>query len=140
MRLRLFSRTFSTLKDLKTKALLGGGEDKIKLQHQKGKLTARERIQLLVDQNSFVESQMFVEHNCHDFGMEKMKIPGDSIVTGYGKINGRLVFVYSQDATVFGGSVSKVHAQKLCSILDQACQMGAPVVGLMDSGGARTRY
>jgi propionyl-CoA carboxylase beta chain len=135
--LRLITRSFSTLRELKSKAMLGGGKEKIKAQHEKGKLAARERIQLLVDENSFEESQMFVEHECHDFEMERQKIPGDSIVTGYGKVNGRLVFVFSQDATVFGGSVSKVHAQKLCAIIDQACQMGAPIIGLMDSGGAR---
>jgi propionyl-CoA carboxylase beta chain len=138
MRLGSIGRRISTqLKDLRSKALVGGGPEKIKIQHQKGKLTARERIRLLLDDNSFIESLMFMEHDCHDFDMQKQSFPGDSVVTGYGKINGRMVFVYSQDATVFGGSISKVHAKKICSILDQACQVGAPVIGLMDSGGAR---
>lgn len=120
-------------------ALLGGGQRRIDAQHKRGKLTARERISLLLDPGSFVESDMFVEHRCADFGMaaEKNKFPGDSVVTGRGRINGRLVYVFSQDFTVFGGSLSGAHAQKICKIMDQAITVGAPVIGLNDSGGAR---
>ncbi|XP_065056604.1 propionyl-CoA carboxylase beta chain, mitochondrial-like [Rhopilema esculentum] len=118
-------------------AKLGGGQRRIDTQHQKGKLTARERISLLLDPGSFVEYDMFMEHNCTDFGMENQKYIGDSVVTGYGKINGRTTFVFSQDFTVFGGSLSMVHAQKICKIMDKAITVGAPVIGLNDSGGAR---
>uniref|UniRef100_A0A2I3LUG4 Propionyl-CoA carboxylase beta chain, mitochondrial n=1 Tax=Papio anubis TaxID=9555 RepID=A0A2I3LUG4_PAPAN len=120
-------------------ALLGGGQRRIDAQHKRGKLTARERISLLLDPSSFVESDMFVEHRCADFGMaaDKNKFPGDSVVTGRGRINGRLVYVFSQDFTVFGGSLSGAHAQKICKIMDQAITVGAPVIGLNDSGGAR---
>uniref|UniRef100_H0VKA6 Propionyl-CoA carboxylase beta chain, mitochondrial n=1 Tax=Cavia porcellus TaxID=10141 RepID=H0VKA6_CAVPO len=120
-------------------ALLGGGQRRIQAQHKRGKLTARERISLLLDPGSFVESDMFVEHRCADFGMaaDKNKFPGDSVVTGRGRINGRLVYVFSQDFTVFGGSLSGAHAQKICKIMDQAITVGAPVIGLNDSGGAR---
>ncbi|KAM6160437.1 propionyl-CoA carboxylase beta chain, mitochondrial isoform 1-T1 [Erethizon dorsatum] len=120
-------------------ALLGGGQRRIEAQHKRGKLTARERISLLLDPGSFVESDMFVEHRCADFGMaaDKNKFPGDSVVTGRGRINGRLVYVFSQDFTVFGGSLSGAHAQKICKIMDQAITVGAPVIGLNDSGGAR---
>ncbi|XP_052574224.1 propionyl-CoA carboxylase beta chain, mitochondrial isoform X5 [Peromyscus californicus insignis] len=120
-------------------ALLGGGQRRIDAQHKKGKLTARERISLLLDPGSFLESDMFVEHRCADFGMaaDKNKFPGDSVVTGRGRINGRLVYVFSQDFTVFGGSLSGAHAQKICKIMDQAMTVGAPVIGLNDSGGAR---
>ncbi|KAM5292081.1 propionyl-CoA carboxylase beta chain, mitochondrial isoform 2-T2 [Ctenodactylus gundi] len=120
-------------------ALLGGGQRRIDAQHKRGKLTARERISLLLDPGSFVESDMFVEHRCADFGMaaDKNKFPGDSVVTGRGRINGRLVFVFSQDFTVFGGSLSGAHAQKICKVMDQAVTVGAPVIGLNDSGGAR---
>nr|XP_054406341.1 propionyl-CoA carboxylase beta chain, mitochondrial isoform X1 [Pongo abelii] len=120
-------------------ALLGGGQRRIDAQHKRGKLTARERISLLLDPGSFVESDMFVEHRCADFGMaaDKNKFPGDSVVTGRGRINGRLVYVFSQDFTVFGGSLSGAHAQKICKIMDQAITVGAPVIGLNDSGGAR---
>ncbi|KAB0362615.1 hypothetical protein FD754_006771 [Muntiacus muntjak] len=120
-------------------ALLGGGQRRIDAQHKRGKLTARERISLLLDPGSFVESDMFVEHRCADFGMaaDKNKFPGDSVVTGRGRINGRLVYVFSQDFTVFGGSLSGAHAQKICKIMDQALTVGAPVIGLNDSGGAR---
>lgn len=120
-------------------ALLGGGQRRIEAQHKRGKLTARERISLLLDPGSFVESDMFVEHRCSDFGMaaDKNKFPGDSVVTGRGRINGRLVYVFSQDFTVFGGSLSGAHAQKICKIMDQAMTVGAPVIGLNDSGGAR---
>ena len=124
--------------DLKrAEAQAGGGEKRIAAQHAKGKLTARERLELLLDTGSFEEWDMFVEHRSHDFGMEKEKIPGDGVVTGYGMINGRLVFVFSQDFTVFGGSLSEAHAEKICKIMDQAMKVGAPVIGLNDSGGAR---
>ncbi|KAL2916340.1 hypothetical protein HK105_204096 [Polyrhizophydium stewartii] len=118
-------------------AMLGGGPKRIDAQHAKGKLTARERIDLLLDAGSFNEYDAFVEHRCHDFGMADSKITGDGVVTGYGTINGRLVYVFSQDFTAFGGSLSKTHAQKICKIMDQALLVGAPVIGLNDSGGAR---
>jgi propionyl-CoA carboxylase beta chain len=106
-------------------------------QHAKGKLTARERLELLLDEGTFEEWDMFVEHRCADFGMADNKIPGDGVVTGYGMINGRLVFVFSQDFTVFGGALSEAHAEKICKVMDQAMKVGAPVIGLNDSGGAR---
>jgi propionyl-CoA carboxylase beta chain len=119
------------------KAHLGGGEKRIAAQHSKGKLTARERIDVLLDPGSFEELDMYVEHNCTDFGMQDQIIPGDGVVTGSGTVNGRLVFVFSQDFTVFGGSLSERHAQKICKIMDMALKVGAPVIGLNDSGGAR---
>lgn len=125
------------LKKRKQAAKLGGGKDKIKKQHDKGKRTARERIDLLLDSGSFTELDMFAKHQCTDFGMEKNKIPGDGVVTGYGKINNRLVYVFSQDFTIFGGSLGERFAQKICKIMDLAMQNGAPVIGLNDSGGAR---
>uniref|UniRef100_A0A667HS65 Propionyl-CoA carboxylase beta chain, mitochondrial n=1 Tax=Lynx canadensis TaxID=61383 RepID=A0A667HS65_LYNCA len=127
------------IENKRSAALLGGGQRRIDAQHKRGKLTARERISLLLDPGSFVESDMFVEHRCADFGMaaDKNKFPGDSVVTGRGRINGRLVYVFSQDFTVFGGSLSGAHAQKICKIMDQAMTVGAPVIGLNDSGGAR---
>jgi propionyl-CoA carboxylase beta chain len=119
-------------------ARLGGGQKRIDSQHKKGKLTARERIELLLDPDSFEEWDMFKEHRCVDFGMDQAeKTPGDGVVTGYGTINGRLVFVFSQDFTVFGGSLSETHAEKICKVMDQAMKVGAPVIGLNDSGGAR---
>jgi propionyl-CoA carboxylase beta chain len=118
-------------------ARLGGGQKRIDAQHARGKLTARERIEVLLDEGTFEEWDMFVEHRCVDFGMADNKIPGDGVVTGYGMINGRLVFVYSQDFTVFGGALSEAHAEKICKIMDQAMKVGAPVIGLNDSGGAR---
>src|SRR6187549_1814913 len=118
-------------------ARLGGGEKRIDSQHKKGKLTARERLELLLDEGTFEEWDMFVEHRCTDFGMEDNKVPGDGVVTGYGMINGRLVFVFSQDFTVFGGALSEAHAEKICKVMDQAMKVGAPVIGLNDSGGAR---
>jgi len=121
----------------RARARLGGGEKRIATQHGKGKLTARERIEILLDPGSFEEWDMFVEHRSTDFGMAKQKIPGDGVVTGYGVINGRLVFVFSQDFTVFGGALSEAHAEKICKIMDQAMKVGAPVIGLNDSGGAR---
>lgn len=118
-------------------ARLGGGQKRIDSQHAKGKLSARERIDLLLDPGSFEEWDMFVEHRCSDFGMADQKIPGDGVVTGYGTVNGRVVFVFSQDFTVFGGSLSSAHADKIAKIMDQALKVGAPVIGLNDSGGAR---
>ncbi|XP_019867451.2 propionyl-CoA carboxylase beta chain, mitochondrial-like [Aethina tumida] len=125
------------IKEKRKEALLGGGIKRIDAQHKKGKLTARERIQLFCDDDSFVEYDMFVEHTCTDFGMEKQKFPGDSVITGHGLVNGRPVYVFSQDFTVFGGSLSSIHAKKICKIMDQALMVGAPVIGLNDSGGAR---
>ena len=115
----------------------GGGQRRVDAQHAKGKLTARERVELLLDQSSFEEWDIFVEHDCTDFGMAEQSIPGDGVVTGYGTVNGRLIFVFSQDFTVFGGSLSAAHARKICKIMDQAMKVGAPVIGLNDSGGAR---
>ena len=115
----------------------GGGAARIEAQHAKGRLTARERIEVLLDADSFEEWDMFVEHRCVDFGMADRRVPGDGVVTGYGTINGRLVFVFSQDFTVFGGSLSESHAEKICKVMDHAVKMGAPVIGLNDSGGAR---
>ena len=125
------------LEEKRAAARLGGGEKRIQTQHGKGKLTARERLELLLDPNSFEEYDMFVEHRAEDFGMADQRIPGDGVVTGWGTINGRLVFVFSQDFTVFGGSLSEAHAEKICKIMDQAMKVGAPVIGLNDSGGAR---
>ena len=125
------------LDEKRAAAQLGGGQRRIDAQHAKGKLTARERIELLLDPGTFEEWDMFVEHNCADFGMEAQRIPGDGVVTGYGTINGRMVFVFSQDFTVFGGSLSEAHAGKICKIMDHAMKVGAPVIGLNDSGGAR---
>lgn len=125
------------LEQKKAEALLGGGEERIVSQHAKGKLTARERIHLLVDEGSFEEIGQLVVHRSHDFGMEKQRFYGDGVVTGYGKIDGRLVYVFAQDFTVFGGSLSETHAEKICRIMDLALQNGAPVIGLNDSGGAR---
>src|SRR5437879_591762 len=118
-------------------ARAGGGARRVKAQHERGKLTARERLDLLLDPGSFEEWDMFVEHRSQDFGMAAQKIPGDGVVTGYGTVNGKLVFVFSQDFTVFGGSLSEAHAEKICKIMDQALNVGAPVIGLNDSGGAR---
>ena len=115
----------------------GGGEARIAAQHAKGKLTARERIELLLDEGSFEEFDMFVAHRCTDFGMEESRPPGDGVVTGWGTVNGRMIYVFSQDFTVFGGSLSETHAQKICKIMDMAMRNGAPVVGINDSGGAR---
>jgi len=115
----------------------GGGRKRVERHHAQGKLTARERIELLLDEGSFEEWDMFVEHRCADFGMAEQTIPGDGVVTGYGTINGRLVFLFSQDFTVFGGSLSEAHAEKICKIMDHAMKVGAPVIGLNDSGGAR---
>ena len=125
------------LEQKRAAAKLGGGQKRIDAQHSKGKLTARERIEVLLDEGSFEEVDMYVEHNCTDFGIDAEHIPGDGVVTGSGTINGRLVFVFSQDFTVFGGALSERHAQKICKIQDMALKVGAPVIGLNDSGGAR---
>ncbi len=122
---------------LKQEARLGGGQKRIDTQHQKGKLTARERIDLLLDEGSFEEMDMFVRHRCTDFGLDKESYLGDGVVTGYGTIDGRLVFVFSQDFTIFGGSLSEMYANKICKIMDLALKMGSPVIGINDSGGAR---
>ncbi|MDH5411207.1 MAG: acyl-CoA carboxylase subunit beta [Alphaproteobacteria bacterium] len=125
------------LEEKREGARMGGGQRRIDAQHGKGKLTARERIELLLDEGSFEEWDMFVEHDSQDFGMADQKIPGDGVVIGFGTVNGRLIFVYSQDFTVFGGSLSAAHARKICKITEQAMKVGAPVIGLNDSGGAR---
>jgi propionyl-CoA carboxylase beta chain len=125
------------LEEKRQQARLGGGLRRIQAQHSKGKLTARERLALLLDPESFEEYDMFVSHRCTDFGMEQNRTPGDGVVTGWGTINGRMVYVFSQDFTVFGGSLSETHAQKICKIMDMAVRNGAPVIGLNDSGGAR---
>ena len=123
--------------DLRVQAKLGGGEKRIESQHKKGKYTARERIAMLLDKDSFEEFDMFVTHRCANFGMEKTKFLGDGVVTGQGTINGRVVFVFAQDFTVFGGALSEMLAQKICKVMDKAMTMGAPIIGLNDSGGAR---
>src|SRR5512136_1814668 len=125
------------LRDRKASTRLGGGPDRIEAQHNKGKLTARERLDLLLDKGSFHETDPFVVHRTHDFGLEGQKYPTDSVITGWGTVNERLVYVLSQDFTVFGGSLGEVHAEKICKILDLALKNGAPVIGLNDSGGAR---
>ncbi|MCB0089006.1 MAG: methylmalonyl-CoA carboxyltransferase, partial [Caldilineaceae bacterium] len=121
----------------RAEAKLGGGEERLKRQHAQGRMTARERLELLVDKGTFRELDTFVTHNCNDFGLADRKYLGDGVVTGYGTINGRLVYVYSQDFTVIGGTVSEAHAVKICKIMDMAMKNGAPVIGLNDSGGAR---
>jgi len=123
--------------DLRAQAKIGGGEKRIESQHSKGKLTARERIEILLDEGSFEEFDMFVTHRCTDFGLDKKKILGDGVVTGTGTIDGRVVYVYAQDFTVFGGSLSETFAKKICKVMDMAMKVGAPVIGINDSGGAR---
>src|SRR6056297_1091511 len=125
------------LKKMRESAKLGGGKARIEKQHDKGKLTARERIDILLDSDSFQEIDAFVQHRSKAFGLDKKQIPGDGVVTGYGKIEGRPVYVFSQDFTVFGGSLSETHAEKICKIMDLALKNGVPVIGLNDSGGAR---
>ncbi|MFC6216118.1 acyl-CoA carboxylase subunit beta, partial [Fodinicurvata halophila] len=125
------------LEERRERARRGGGEQRVEAQHAKGKLTARERIEVLLDEGSFEELDMFVEHRCHDFGMEEQQTPGDGVVTGHGTVDGKPVFVFSQDFTVFGGSLSETHAEKICKIMEQAMKVGAPVIGINDSGGAR---
>ena len=123
--------------ELRAQARLGGGEKAIEKQHAKGKYTARERIAQLLDEGSFEELDMFVQHRCTNFGQDKKHFLGDGVVTGYGTIEGRLVYVFAQDFTVFGGSLSETMAQKICKVMDMAMKMGAPVIGINDSGGAR---
>lgn len=118
-------------------AKLGGGEKRIEAQHRRGKLTARERIEILLDKGSFEEFDMFVEHRSVEFGMEKSKVPGDGVVTGWGTVNGRTIFVFAKDFTVFGGSLSETHALKITKIQDLALKARAPIIGLYDAGGAR---
>lgn len=125
------------LREKKTLSHQGGGEERIEVQHQRGRLTARERIDLLLDKGSFREVDAFVEHRTHDFGLDQRRFLGDSVVTGWGTVDGRLIYVFSQDFTVFGGSLGEVHAEKICKIMDMAMKTGAPVIGLNDSGGAR---
>ena len=130
-------KIIDALEQRRADARLGGGQRRIDTQHSKGKLTARERLDVLLDPDSFEEYDMFVTHRSTDFGMEKQVIPGDGVVTGWGTINGRMVYVFSQDFTVFGGSLSETHAQKICKVMELAVQNGAPIIGLNDSGGAR---
>ena len=118
-------------------AKLGGGQDRIDKHHKQGKMTARERINFFLDEGTFEEIGMFVTHRCREFGMENQIIYGDGVITGYGTVNGRLVYVFAQDFTVFGGSLSETHAEKICKIMDMAMKNGAPIIGLNDSGGAR---
>ncbi|HEY0441818.1 MAG TPA: acyl-CoA carboxylase subunit beta, partial [Xanthobacteraceae bacterium] len=125
------------LEERRSVARLGGGQPRIDAQHKRGKLTARERIELLLDRGSFEEFDMFVQHRSNDFGMEKTKVPGDGVVTGWGTVNGRTVFVFAKDFTVFGGSLSETHAQKITKIQDMALRARAPIIGLFDAGGAR---
>ncbi|MBR1992895.1 MAG: methylmalonyl-CoA carboxyltransferase, partial [Firmicutes bacterium] len=125
------------LREKKEKLLLGGGEKRIEAQHAKGKLTARERLDILFDKDSFVEMDVFVKHRCNNFGMDEKEMPSDGVVTGYGQVEGRLVFAFAQDFTVSGGSLGEYHAEKIVKIQNMALKMGAPVVGLQDSGGAR---
>src|SRR5690606_9738540 len=128
---------FDELDRKNEEALLGGGTERIAQQHSKGKLTARERIELILDPGTFEELGKFVMHRSKDFGLDKMYILGDGVVTGYGTIHGRLVYIFSQDFTVFGGSLSETHAEKIVKIMDLALRNGAPIIGLNDSGGAR---
>ncbi|MGH7540918.1 MAG: acyl-CoA carboxylase subunit beta [Gemmatimonadota bacterium] len=127
----------SELEERAQRALEGGGRERLEGQHERGKLSARERLDILLDPASFVELDRFVEHRCHDFGLDGRRIPGDGVVTGYGRVDGRLVYAFSQDFTVFGGSLSEAHAEKIVKVMDLALENGAPVVGLNDSGGAR---
>ena len=128
---------FNKLRELNQKAEAGGGEERARRQHDQGKLLARERLDILLDSGSFVELDRLRTHQCADFGLDKQKFLGDAVVTGYGAIDGRLVYVYSQDFTVFGGSLSKVVADKICKVMDMAIKNGAPLIGINDSGGAR---
>ena len=121
----------------RTKSLLGGGQDRIDRQHAKGSLTARERLEILFDEGTFQELDAFKTHRCTEFNMEKIQFPGDGVITGYGKVNDRYVYAFSQDFTVFGGSLSETHAEKIVKIMEMATRVGAPVIGLNDSGGAR---
>src|SRR5450432_1243946 len=131
---------FSPIEEVRRRhaaAEAGGGEERKKRQHKEGKLSARERIDLLLDEDTFEEIDKLVRHRCRDFGMDEQVIDGDGFITGYGQVQGRLVYVFAQDFTVFGGSLSETNAQKICKIMDLALKTGAPVIGLNDSGGAR---
>lgn len=132
-----YQERIAQLQEYKAQSVLGGGEDRIRRQHAQGKLTARERLDLLLDKGSFIELDRFVTHRCHDFGLDENRPLGDGVVTGYGTIDGRLAYVYAQDFTVLGGSLSGAHAGKICKVMDLAMKNGAPIVGLLDSGGAR---
>ena len=125
------------MKKKQAKVLAGGGEKRIEKQHASGKKTARERVDLLLDPGTFVELDQFVTHRCTNFGMEKKELPGEGVVTGYGTVDGRLVYVFAQDFTVEGGSLGEMHAAKICKVADLAVKMGAPIIGINDSGGAR---
>ncbi|MFM8322523.1 MAG: acyl-CoA carboxylase subunit beta, partial [Chloroflexota bacterium] len=125
------------LRELRAQGQLGGGAERVEVQHKRGRMTARERIDLLLDRGSFREMDAFVLHRTHDFGLDSQKYLGDSVVTGWGTVDGRLVYVFSQDFTVFGGSLGEAHAEKICKIMDMALKNGAPLIGLNDSGGAR---
>lgn len=131
------SEKLEQLRSIREKIELGGGEKRIQKQHAKGKQTARERILMLLDEGSFIETDAFVEHRCNNFGMEKVKAPGEGVVTGYGTVDGRLVYIFAQDFTVIGGSLGEMHAAKICKIQEMALKTGAPVIGINDSGGAR---
>src|SRR6201991_3509202 len=134
---KILQQKFDELDRKNEESLLGGGEKRIEQQHSKGKLTARERVLLLLDESSFEELGKFVMHRSKDFGLDKEYYLGDGVITGYGTVNGRLVYIFSQDFTVFGGSLSETHAEKIVKIMDLAMQNGAPLIGLNDSGGAR---
>src|SRR5947209_9123617 len=127
------------LEERRARARAGGGKNRIEAQHKRGKLTARERLELLLDKGSFEEFDMFVEHRASDFGMDKTRIPGDGVVTGWGTVNGRSVFAFAKDFTVFGGSLSEAHANKIVKIQDLAMRARAPIIGLFDAGGARSQ-
>src|SRR3989440_4713483 len=130
-------RRLDALRRLRSESEQGGGAERIGAQHEKGKLTARERLDLLLDTGSFVELDRFVTHRSTDFGLAEQKVLGDGVVTGYGRIDGRPVYVFAQDFTVFGGSLAEAHAEKICKVMDLAVKTGAPIIGLNDSGGAR---
>ena len=131
------TNVLAELAERRAQARLGGGQARIDKQHAKGKLTARERLDVLLDDGSFEEYDMYKTHRCTDFGMQENQPPGDGVITGWGTINGRQVYVFSQDFTVFGGSLSETHAEKICKVMDLAVQNGVPLIGLNDSGGAR---
>jgi len=132
-----FQEKLEELRRRQLRAEAGGGEERRGRQHAEGKLSARERLEMLFDPDSFEEIDMLVEHRCHDFGMDSQRIPGDAVVSGHGRINGRLTFAFAQDFTVFGGSLSEANAEKICKLMDIAMKVGAPFIGLNDSGGAR---
>ncbi|MBM3275102.1 MAG: methylmalonyl-CoA carboxyltransferase, partial [Candidatus Sericytochromatia bacterium] len=134
---RTGAQRLADLKEKQREAAQAGSPEAIAKQHEKGKLTARERLELLLDPGTFVELDRYRSHRCSNFGMEAKRVPGDGVITGYGRVDGRLVYVFSQDFTVFGGSLGEVHAEKICKVMDAAVKVGAPVIGLNDSGGAR---